>query len=362
VLRSKDWPFALRQRAGVAGIVVPAGWAFSWAYPDDCIRVRSISPSVIPSPNYDPRPLEWAVFNDYPTGTGNKLILTQITPIKINYVGQVTTISQWDPLFVDAVVQTLSVKLGPALKLIAPAINAPGALGAAANADELLAPDDAAMPSSRRPASRNTEREVTRHDRRSHQRRADRQPGARSHRIPGIHRQHLRRHQAGARRAQRLCAEPRRAVAPEGLAVRLQAGGRRRGRRTADRLGLLLDVPGRLHPHPHRDADRRHGVPGAQSDARAVGARQYRRRQIRAHPADADPDQLHRAGDRPDHLGPGLHRDADRHDGGAARPRAQAARDASRSGARGREGGDRERLACAGQRRTSPAAQAPQRG
>lgn len=146
VLRVKDWPFALRQRPGVAGAVVPQGWAHSWAYPDDCIRVRSVTPSPIPSPNYDPRPLEWAIFNDYPVGTGLKLILTQITPIKINYVGQVTDMALWEPLFVEAVVQALAAKLGPSLrKQIAPLIDVQGAIGTAAGADEMLAPDDSVV-------------------------------------------------------------------------------------------------------------------------------------------------------------------------------------------------------------------------
>lgn len=145
VLRSKDWPFALRQRAGVAAASAVSGWAHSWAYPDDCIRVRYVAPSTIPTPNYDPQPVLWTIFNDRSVSPAIKVILSQITPISINYVGQITDMTTWEPLFVNAVVEALAAKLGPSLvKQIAPSINPAGSINEAANADEMLAPNDSA--------------------------------------------------------------------------------------------------------------------------------------------------------------------------------------------------------------------------
>lgn len=147
VLRKKDWPFALRQVAGTGAASVVSGWAHAFAYPSDCIRLRSVAPAVIPSPNYDPQPVLWTLFNDKSVSPAIKVILTQITPVSLNYVGQVTDMALWEPLFVAAVVEALAAKLGPGLvKQIAPAIDPAGAVNDAAHADEALAPDDAAMP------------------------------------------------------------------------------------------------------------------------------------------------------------------------------------------------------------------------
>lgn len=138
-LRLKDWAFALRQVAGASAGSPISGWAYSWTYPTDCLRVRSVAPGTIAALDYDPQPVLWAVFNN---GT-LRLILSQISPVNINYVGQITDMTVWDPLFVNTLVQALCLKLGPSLRNeIAPVINLAGALGAATSADELQAPND----------------------------------------------------------------------------------------------------------------------------------------------------------------------------------------------------------------------------
>lgn len=142
-LRLKNWPFALRQTPGVTAGSPISGWTYSWAYPTDCLRVRSVAPGTIPLLDYDPQPLLWTIFNN---GT-LRLILSQMTPVTINYVGQITDMTVWDSLFVNTLVQALCLKLGPSLRNeIAPVVNLESAVTAATSSSELQAPDDADVP------------------------------------------------------------------------------------------------------------------------------------------------------------------------------------------------------------------------
>ncbi len=148
VLRAKDWPFALKQATGAtaAPVVTIVGWPRTLSYPADCLRVRYVSPSTVPSPNYDPQPVLWAL---YTSGTAKVIAVDRSSAVTIDYVAQVTNPALWEPLFVNALAQALAAKLGPSLrKDMAPAIKPDMAIAAAANADELLPPNDAeaAMP------------------------------------------------------------------------------------------------------------------------------------------------------------------------------------------------------------------------
>lgn len=60
LLRQQDWEFA----RGVEPLIIvagtpPLGWAYQYAYPPDCLRVRQIVPAVF-DPN-DPQPVTWDV-------------------------------------------------------------------------------------------------------------------------------------------------------------------------------------------------------------------------------------------------------------------------------------------------------------
>lgn len=143
ILRMKDWPFALRQVSGVSAASTVSGWAHSWNYPSDCLRVRSIAPQTIVSPDFDPQPVLWGIFNDQTQVPPTKVITSQITPITINYVGQITDMTTWEPLFVNALAQALSIKLGPSLRNeIAPQVSVENAINVAAGADDMAAPND----------------------------------------------------------------------------------------------------------------------------------------------------------------------------------------------------------------------------
>lgn len=150
LLRQKDWPFALAQTAGIVAVPTMAGWAFSWTYPAGCLRVRSVEPSPLPAPDYDPRPVLFTIYN--PLGTA-KLILTQITPISINFTARVIDLTTWDPLFVDAMIDALAQRFTASLRGMAPSLDPDAAVDRATAADEALAPNDAApLARSGRPA------------------------------------------------------------------------------------------------------------------------------------------------------------------------------------------------------------------
>lgn len=158
VLRTKNWPFARRQITGSAGSSTVVGWAYSWIYPADCLRVQSVLPTTIPSPDYDPQQLLWTIFNDRTQSPPTKVILTQITPITINYVGQVVDPTTWEPLFVNTLIEALCIKLGPALRReFGISINPGQAAEAASSTSESEAPDNTTPMSL--PASRGGDRQ-----------------------------------------------------------------------------------------------------------------------------------------------------------------------------------------------------------
>lgn len=149
VLRSKNWPFALRQVAGSisSGAALPVGWTYAWTYPTDCLRLRAVTPSSIPTPDYDPQPLLWTIFNDQTQSPAAKIILTQITGITLNYVGQITSPLTWEPLFVNALVEALAVKMLPSLRkeIGSLAISPIQAIDTASGSSEAEAPDNVMM-------------------------------------------------------------------------------------------------------------------------------------------------------------------------------------------------------------------------
>ena len=143
ILRKKDWPFAFQTATATSSGTPPVGWAYSWAYPTGCIRIRSVLLSTQPSPDYDPQPVLWELYND---GTARR-VLTQVTGVTFNYIGQVVDMTQWDPGFVEALISSIAMKLGPILrKMGEQGIDPRAALEEGIQAGELQPPDNAAMP------------------------------------------------------------------------------------------------------------------------------------------------------------------------------------------------------------------------
>jgi hypothetical protein len=129
LLRESDWPFArqavtltLLKTAPVGGYGLtpwsnaypPLPWIYEYAYPSDCLDVRSVRPVPIIIPNYQVFPNIFVVASD--TATGQKVLLTNLANATAVYTGQVTDMTQWEPLFVSALVDKLARKFAPALK------------------------------------------------------------------------------------------------------------------------------------------------------------------------------------------------------------------------------------------------------
>ena len=130
-LRGFDWGFAERNVAGTllkqappGGYNPATGWSsaypplpyfFEYAYPGDCLKVRSVRPTPILIPNFDPRPNLVREYNDSSLNPPQKVILCNVPQAIIVYTGQVTDMTTWEADFVEALAAALGRRLAPGL-------------------------------------------------------------------------------------------------------------------------------------------------------------------------------------------------------------------------------------------------------
>jgi hypothetical protein len=107
-LRSYDWNFG-RVTASLALLQdPPARWAYKYAVPTDCVRLRRLGDVpllVLPETFY-----ELAADKDA-TGAIVNVILTNAAPLSAIYTAQVADPLRWDQGFVDAVVYGLGARI-----------------------------------------------------------------------------------------------------------------------------------------------------------------------------------------------------------------------------------------------------------
>lgn len=132
LLRQNDWGFAERnvamtllKSAPVSGYVPPNGWAgatnppipwaFEYAYPDDCLKVRAVKPTPIFIPPYDPAPYVYSVANDNYYSPARKVLLCNVVDAMLVYTGQVTNPSTWEADFTEAISAALARRLAAGL-------------------------------------------------------------------------------------------------------------------------------------------------------------------------------------------------------------------------------------------------------
>jgi hypothetical protein len=142
ILRRDDWQFAERnvaltllKQAPAGGYIPPTTWTtaypplpwfFEYAYPSDCLKVRTVKSVPLFLPNFDPQPRVWGLENDNSLVPPAKVILCNVPDAILVYTGQVTDPANWEPDFVEAVCAALGRRLAPvlvgmdALKLAAP--------------------------------------------------------------------------------------------------------------------------------------------------------------------------------------------------------------------------------------------------
>ena len=94
-------------------------WQFEYAYPDSCLRLKSLNPVPILLPVMDPRPNPFAIANDntltVPPALSTKVILCNVPSAIATITARVTDVTVWDVDFVDAVIDRMGEILGPAL-------------------------------------------------------------------------------------------------------------------------------------------------------------------------------------------------------------------------------------------------------
>lgn len=131
VLQESDWDFAERdiaptllKSAPVTGYVPPTVWTpaypsppwlFSYAYPSDCLKVRSLQPTPVFVIDMDPQPVSLMIENDNTYNPTQKVILCNVpTPVLV-YTGQVTNLANWEPDAIEAFAAALGRRIAPSI-------------------------------------------------------------------------------------------------------------------------------------------------------------------------------------------------------------------------------------------------------
>jgi hypothetical protein len=137
LLNNEDWPFA-RQAVGLrllktapvggysglpwSNAYPPPPWIYEYAYPDACITIRSVRPTPIIMPEFDPRPHIFVLANDNSLNPPAKVVLTNLANAQAVITGQITDPLSYEAGFTDALVAALALRLQEALSPDATAI------------------------------------------------------------------------------------------------------------------------------------------------------------------------------------------------------------------------------------------------
>ena len=93
----------------------PPGYLFSYAYPDDCLKVRAIKSQPLFTLDYDPQPVVFKIENDNYFTPSRKVILCNIESAQMVYTAQITDPTRWEADFVAAFAAELGRRLAPTL-------------------------------------------------------------------------------------------------------------------------------------------------------------------------------------------------------------------------------------------------------
>lgn len=114
-LRDFHWPFATSYvtLALVGGSTTPVNydWQYSYRYPSDCVNARRI---VTPVGRRNPNPPAFAIGRD---ATG-KLIFTDQSEAQLEYTKLITSVEEFDPIFVSALAWKIGADAAPGLSRI----------------------------------------------------------------------------------------------------------------------------------------------------------------------------------------------------------------------------------------------------
>lgn len=130
LIRSFDWDFArqsigltLLKTAPVGGYgymnpwtsaYPPLPWIYEYSYPANALMVRSVRPTPVIIPEYDPQPNIFIVADD-PSVTPSKVICTNLANAQAVVTAQITDPTQWNASFVESLVDSLATQFQQAL-------------------------------------------------------------------------------------------------------------------------------------------------------------------------------------------------------------------------------------------------------
>ena len=127
IFGSRDWPF-LRQQVSLGAPLKtappggyppgrawnpitdpPLPWVYSYAYPPDCIEIRSLRPTSILIPEFTPMFTRFTTADD--TISHTKVVLTNLSNANAVITGRITDPNQWqDSNFTEAFIDALAVR------------------------------------------------------------------------------------------------------------------------------------------------------------------------------------------------------------------------------------------------------------
>ena len=114
LLREQDWEFSrITATLVTSGVPVLYPWTYSYLYPSDCMKIRSVVP--VTWILNDPQPVRWSE-QSWPVGGLNvRTILCNVPAAVLVYSTNNVTEVQFDPLFEEALVRFLASELAMAL-------------------------------------------------------------------------------------------------------------------------------------------------------------------------------------------------------------------------------------------------------
>ncbi len=130
LIREGEWEFAERlvtgallKQAPPTGYIATAWstaypalpWQFEYAYPADCLKLRSVRAAPVMVPNYDPIHNIFAVENDNGFAPPQKVVLCNVQGAILTYAGQVTDPTTWESDFIEAFASALARRFAPTL-------------------------------------------------------------------------------------------------------------------------------------------------------------------------------------------------------------------------------------------------------
>jgi hypothetical protein len=89
-------------------------WSYQYALPTDFLMARNVLPTPVPSPDFNPAPILFTIYNDARV-TPNQVLLTNQANPTLLYTAQIMDPTQWEPGFMDAVIAELADRFVPAL-------------------------------------------------------------------------------------------------------------------------------------------------------------------------------------------------------------------------------------------------------